>query len=42
MRHGEGLSAVLMPLAVAAVLAWVYFAPAIVEAVIRLLEAVLR
>ena len=38
MRHGEGLSAVLMPLAVAAVLAWVYFAPAIVEAVIRFVE----
>jgi hypothetical protein len=35
---GEGLSAVLMPLAVAAVLAWVYFAPAIVEAVIRFVE----
>ncbi len=35
---GEGLSAVLRPLAVAAVLAWVYFAPAIVEAVIRFVE----
>ena len=38
MRHGEGLSAVLGPLAIAAVLAWVYFAPAIVEAVIRFVE----